>query len=123
MFQRTTFKQLGLRIQLGHGKRGQCYRPEKAVDDNFVIVDSHCIHEVGLDFCSCTKAKPCDIQLLRARLYPATGKNPRTAATFGMVQRFDLEALESKCSNREFYNSLSRATDNTGTEPVRVGIF
>ncbi|KAJ7269976.1 hypothetical protein B0H12DRAFT_999151, partial [Mycena haematopus] len=58
-------------------------------------------------------------QLLRARWYPATGKSPRTAATFSVLRRYHLTTLESKCSVSEFYNSLSRGTDNTGTARVR----
>ncbi|KAJ7147717.1 hypothetical protein C8R43DRAFT_1129633 [Mycena crocata] len=123
-FQRTTLKKLGLRIQLGHGKfgrgpRGGCLLPKPAVDDDFVIVDTHAIHEVGLDFCNCETAQPHDIQLIRARLYPATGKNPRTASTFRVLRRHHISTLESKCSCGEFYNSIARETDNTGTLPVR----
>ncbi|KAJ7222855.1 hypothetical protein B0H12DRAFT_1241055, partial [Mycena haematopus] len=107
-FDRTTLKKLGLRIQLGH-----------AVDDDFVVIDIHQIHEVGVDFCGCETAQPRDVQLLRARWYPATGKSPRTAATFSVLRRYHLTTLESKCSVSEFYNSLSRGTDNTGTARVR----
>ncbi|KAJ7099324.1 hypothetical protein B0H15DRAFT_1001957 [Mycena belliarum] len=120
----TTLKKLGLRIQLGHGRRGkgrrgQCVLPRQAVDDDFVVVDTHGVHEVGLNFCNCSTAQPHDIQLLRARWYPATGKNPRTAATFRVLRRYHLMVLESKCSGQEFYNSIARETDNTGTQPVR----
>ncbi|KAJ7488629.1 hypothetical protein B0H11DRAFT_1720431 [Mycena galericulata] len=124
MFARTTLKTLGLRIQLGHGKRGKgrrglCVLPSTAVDDDFVVVTSNGIHEVGLNFCNCSTAQPHDIQLMRARWYPATGKNPRTAGTFSVLRQYHLMALESKCSGSEFYNSLARETDNSGTEPVR----
>ncbi|KAJ7435721.1 hypothetical protein B0H11DRAFT_2295375 [Mycena galericulata] len=98
MFERTTLKALGLRIQLGHGKpgkgrRGRCVLASEAVDDYFVVVAANGIHEVALDLCNCSTAQPHDIQLIRARWFPATGKNPRTAATF--------------------------QTDNSGTEAVR----
>ncbi|KAJ7447499.1 hypothetical protein B0H11DRAFT_2162118 [Mycena galericulata] len=123
-FARTTLKTLGLRIQLGHGKqgkgrRGLCVLPSAAVDDDFVVVSPNGIHEVALDFCNCSTAQPHDIQLMRARWYPATGKNPRTAGTFSVLRRYHLMTLESKCSGLEFYNSLARETDNSGTEPVR----
>ncbi|KAJ7429392.1 hypothetical protein B0H11DRAFT_1768215 [Mycena galericulata] len=124
MFARTTLKALGLRIQLGHGKRGPgrrglCVLPSPAVDDDFVVLAANGIHEVAVDFCNCATAQPHDIQLMRARWYPATGKNPRTAATFSVLRRYHLLTLESKCSGSEFYNSLARETDNSGTEPVR----
>ncbi|KAJ6500304.1 hypothetical protein DFH09DRAFT_1375882 [Mycena vulgaris] len=110
MLKRTTLKRLGLRIQLGHGKlgkghRGKCVLPSEAVDDDFVVVDTHAIHEVAVDFCNCSTAQPHDIQLL--------------PATFRVLRRYHLMALESKCSGSEFYNSIARETDNTGTEPVR----
>ncbi|KAJ7497825.1 hypothetical protein B0H11DRAFT_2276322 [Mycena galericulata] len=124
MFERTTLKSLGLRIQLGHGKpgkvrRGRCILPSPAVDDDFVVVASNGIHEVALDFCNCSTAQAHNIQLLRARWYPATGKIPRTAATFEVLRRFHHMTLQSKCSGAEFYNSLVRETDNSGTETVR----
>jgi hypothetical protein len=124
-FERKGLKELGLRIQLGHGKpgngqRGRCVLPKRAVDDDFVVIDTHGIHEVGLDFCNCSTAQPHDIQLLRARWFPATGKAPRSAATFRVLHRFHLMTLESKCSVLEFYKSISRETNNSGTAPARV---
>ncbi|KAJ7016310.1 hypothetical protein C8F04DRAFT_1281905 [Mycena alexandri] len=125
-FERTALKTLGLRIQLGHGRpnkarprHGICSNPRPAVGDDFVVVDTNAIHEVALDFCGCETAQPHDIQLLRARWYPSTGKNPRTAATFTVLRRFHLMSLESKCSGKEFYTSIARGSDNTGTVPVR----
>ncbi|KAJ7893529.1 hypothetical protein B0H13DRAFT_1625179 [Mycena leptocephala] len=118
MFQKKTLKDMGLRIQLGHWTPGnsRCAAPEPAPGDAFVIVNDSGIHEVSLDFCGCgggSKAR----QLLRARLYPATGASPRTAATFSVLRRFHLLLLESKCSAYEFYHSLARGTNNTGLEP------
>ncbi|KAJ6548378.1 hypothetical protein B0H19DRAFT_188597 [Mycena capillaripes] len=125
MFERTTLKTLGLRIQLGHGLPGsklparKCGSPKKAREDDFVIIDTNGIHEVGLDFCNCAKAQPHDIQLLRARLYPASGTDPRTAATFRVLRRYHLMTLQSKCSGLDFYNTCARETNNSGTEAVR----
>ncbi|KAJ6480691.1 hypothetical protein C8R47DRAFT_1218538 [Mycena vitilis] len=123
MFERTSLKTLGLRIQLGHAKAGHerrpCRNPKPAVDDDFVIVDTHGIHEVHVDFCDCEIAEERDVQLLRARLYPATSKHPRTAATFGVLRHFHLMTLTSKCSGSEFYKCLARETNNSGTERVR----
>ncbi|KAJ7890236.1 hypothetical protein B0H13DRAFT_2341169 [Mycena leptocephala] len=87
--------------------------------DDFVVVGSHTIDEVSLDYCNCTRAKLRTIQLLRMGWYPATGTNPRSAATLAGLRRFDLMCLESKCFAYEFYNSLARETDNTGLKPSR----
>ncbi|KAJ6591938.1 hypothetical protein B0H10DRAFT_1829715, partial [Mycena sp. CBHHK59/15] len=119
-FKRCALKSLGIRIQLGHPLGERCPNPARAAGDDFVIINSHTIDEVGLDYCNCGTAKPRPIQLLRVRLYPATSTNPRSAATFAALRRFDHMALESKCSAYEFYNSLARETDNTGLEPSRV---
>lgn len=65
--------------------------------------------------------KPPAVQLLRSRFYPATGRNPKSAATFRVLKLFHLLSFESKCSGYEFYHGLSRLTDNTGQEHTRVG--
>jgi hypothetical protein len=113
-------KSLGVRIQLGHALGVLCPNPEKAWGDDFVIISSHTIDEVGLDYCNCSTAQSKHVQLLRMRLYPATGTNPRSAATFSALRRFAHMTFESKCSGYEFYNSLARETNNTGSDPSRV---
>jgi hypothetical protein len=85
-----------------------------------VIITSQTIDEVRLDYCNCSLAQSKPVQLLRMRLYPVTGTNPRSAATFSVLRRFAHMSLESKCSAYEFYNSLVRETDNTGLVPSRV---
>ncbi|KAF7349654.1 CxC2 domain-containing protein [Mycena sanguinolenta] len=118
-YQRCSLKSLGIRIQLGHPPGVPCPNPEKAWGDDFVIIGSHTIDEVGLDYCNCGTAKEKRVQLLRMRLYPATGTNPRSAATFAALRRFAHMTLESKCSAYEFYNSLACETNNTGLDPSR----
>jgi hypothetical protein len=119
-FKRCTLKSLGLRIQLGHTLGDPCPNPATAAGDDFIIIGSHTVDEVGLDYCNCSRSKPRPIQLLRMRLYPATGTNPHSAATFAALDHFNLMSLESKCSAYEFYNSLARETDNTGLKPSQV---
>ncbi|KAJ7894257.1 hypothetical protein B0H14DRAFT_2334592 [Mycena olivaceomarginata] len=118
-FERRTLKSLGVCLQLGHPPGVQCTNPERAWGNTFVIIDSHTIHEVALDFCGCGSAKPKPIQLLRMCLYPAMGTNPRSAATFRALRRFAHMTLESKCSAYKFYNSVARETNNTGLDPSR----
>ncbi|KAJ7130004.1 hypothetical protein C8R43DRAFT_896294, partial [Mycena crocata] len=113
-FERKTLKTLGVRIQLGHwhGPERRCPVPKPASDDDFVIIHSNGVHEVGLDFCGCAQGGSPTVQLLRARLFPATTTNPKTAATFAVLRQFQLFSFESKCATYEFYQSLSRQTDN-----------
>ncbi|KAG1784380.1 uncharacterized protein HD556DRAFT_1435459 [Suillus plorans] len=110
---------LGLRIQLGHNPGETCYNPEPAAGDDFVVIDVHGIHEIGLDFCGCETAQIHYKQLIRARWFPATTLNPQTAATFALMEFFHLLTFESKVSAYEFYHSIARRTDNTGTTPIR----
>jgi hypothetical protein len=115
---------LGLRIQLGHlvGQNRECHLPVPTDGEAFVIVDEHGVHRVALDFCGCGKGGEHSLQLLRSRLYPATVAAPRTAATFNVLDHFELLAYESKCSAYEFYHSLARASDNTGLDPPPVRV-
>ena len=119
-FERTTLKKIGLRVQLGHRVGEQCSNPSPAAGDDFVVVDGNGIHEVGLDYCSCEKAQDAITQLLRVRWYPATTTAPKSAATFNVLEFFQLLSFESKASVFEFYYTLMRRTNNTGisTDPV-----
>ncbi|KAJ7094134.1 hypothetical protein C8R44DRAFT_645647, partial [Mycena epipterygia] len=123
IFECRTLKTLGLHFQLGHWHERVrvCPVPLPAWGDDFVIVDSHGVHEVGLDYCGCASSGSGSqtVQLLRAHLYPATTTNPRSAATFNVMRRFHLLSFKLKCSAYEFYNSLARETDNSGLLEVK----
>jgi hypothetical protein len=49
--------------------------------------------------------------------------NPKSAATFRVMKLFHLLSFESKCSSYEFYNTLSRYTDNIGVNSPRVSFL
>ncbi|KAJ3503382.1 hypothetical protein NLJ89_g8461 [Agrocybe chaxingu] len=112
-FVKTSLKSLGLVIQLNH-LDGVCTNPATAFNNDFVIIDSNGIHEVALNYCACSGQVPQTTQLLRARLFPSTVVDPKTAATFDVLERFQLLSFTSKISAYKFYRSLSRLTDNTG---------
>ncbi|KAG1845269.1 hypothetical protein C8R48DRAFT_750776 [Suillus tomentosus] len=113
-FYSTTLKSMGIRLQLGHASGVRCINSLPAFNDDFVIIDYNGIYEVGLDFCGCASAQPHVIQLLRARLFPATTIDPKTAATFRALEYFQMLSFESKVSAFEFYKTAARLTDNTG---------
>lgn len=117
-----SLKALGLRIQLGHPDRTECPNPENAFHDDFTIIDSDGIHLVSLDYCGCQLATSKTTQLLRARLFPSTVIDPKTAATFRVLETFQLLSFTSKVSAFEYYRSLARRTDNTGTCPPPVSV-
>ncbi|KAF7368021.1 hypothetical protein MSAN_00867900 [Mycena sanguinolenta] len=104
----------------GHEDDGAIGWKQNRRRDDFCIVASNGIHEVGLDFCACELAEPHDIQLLRARLYPVTTTNPATAATFDVLRQFHMLSLEAKCSAHHFYNQLARTTNNNGVFQPRM---
>jgi hypothetical protein len=62
------------------------------------------------------------MQLLRFQFYPATVANPRTAATFHALETFELLSYTSKVSVFEYYQALSRLSDNSGLNVPNVSI-
>ncbi|KAG2063202.1 hypothetical protein BDR04DRAFT_1038893, partial [Suillus decipiens] len=51
--------------------------------------------------------------------FPSTTANPKSAATFHVLDEFPLLSFESKVSTYEFYSALMRASDNTGLMPIK----
>ncbi|KAG2095918.1 uncharacterized protein F5147DRAFT_584330 [Suillus discolor] len=119
-FQHTSLKQIGLCMQLGHNPGKICYNPHPSTGDDFIVIDVHGIHEITLDFCGCASSQVHYKQLLHARWYPATTSEPRTAATFSLLEHFHLLSFESKVSTYEFYQSLVRRNNHAGLLPIRV---
>ncbi|RPD55075.1 hypothetical protein L227DRAFT_615722 [Lentinus tigrinus ALCF2SS1-6] len=112
-FARVTLKSLGLVVQLGHTPGENCTNPRIPWGDDFVLIDINGVHELSVRYCGCERAVPHHLQLLRTRWYPATSVSPKTAATFQVLETFHLLSVQSKLSAFEFYNTLSRRTDNT----------
>jgi hypothetical protein len=121
-FEKTSLKTLGLRVQIGHPPRETCILPRPAKGDDFVVIDSDGIHEIALDFCGCHRTATSLSQLLRSRLFPATTIDPKTAATFRVLETFQMLSFTAKISAHEFVVSLSRRTDNSNTANVRVSV-
>ncbi|KAG2035436.1 hypothetical protein BDR03DRAFT_934910 [Suillus americanus] len=109
-FVRVSLKLLGLHVQLGHNPGEKCYNPEPAAGDDFIVIDVHGIHEIGLDFYGCEMAQIHYKQLIHV---------PHTAATFTLMEFFHLLTFESKVSAYKFYHSIARWTDNTSITPIR----
>jgi hypothetical protein len=116
-FERTTLKDLGLQIQLCHGMRSRCYNPKPAVGNEFFVIHTNGIHTIALDFCACETAPAVVEQLLRSGLFPSKSKSPRSAATLQVLKQFQIISFESKVTAFEFYNALSRFTDNIVSSP------
>ncbi|TFK59339.1 hypothetical protein BDN72DRAFT_873055 [Pluteus cervinus] len=118
-FEHSSLKALGLRFQLGHPIGETCPKPITPYNDDFVVIHTNGVHEVGVNFCKCFNAPERFVQLLRYGWFPATTHQPRTAASLAVLKRFQIHSFESKCSAFEFYQALARLGDNTGIRPVR----
>ncbi|KAF9489123.1 hypothetical protein BDN71DRAFT_1484915 [Pleurotus eryngii] len=103
-------KQLGLQIQLGHNSGRICLNLTSAKADAFIVIDVHGIHET---------AQPLSVQLLRRGLFPYTVSSPQTAATFQVLDLFQMLSIEGQVSAFEFYKTLAQITDKTKIDPPR----
>ncbi|KAJ6616911.1 hypothetical protein B0H10DRAFT_1914847 [Mycena sp. CBHHK59/15] len=102
--------------QLGHNGR-PCPSPCGA--GLFTVVDDNGIHSTRLSFCGCHELPPNKAkQLMRARLFPATTREPQTAFTVNMLKRFQLHNLESKKAAYDYLGAIRRLTDNSFTADV-----
>ncbi|KAG1805841.1 uncharacterized protein BJ212DRAFT_1449520 [Suillus subaureus] len=111
--------ELSVRVQLGHNPGERCYNPHPSAGDDFMVIRLDGIHEIALDFCGCASAQVQYRQLLCMWWYPATISEPRTAATFMVLQHFHILSFKSKVSAYKFYHSLARHTDNSGLVAIR----
>ncbi|KAG6825203.1 hypothetical protein H0H92_004405, partial [Tricholoma furcatifolium] len=121
-FQRTALVKIGLVVPLGHSVGDHCQNVSRV---EIVVLHTNGIHNVCFAFCDCGRVIPRNIQLLRSRLFPATTIYPQTAATFQLLNHFQLLSFMSKVSAFEYYQTLARMTDNTGcnTPPDRYSAF
>lgn len=115
-----TLKDAGLRVQVGHLPGEVCRRPVRLPEDSFVVVDSDGVHDISLEYCGCETAAPRYIQLLRASLFPATVSEPKTAATFHVLETYQTLSNTAKISGYDFIMAVTRRMDNTSPPKVRV---
>ncbi|KAF9782642.1 hypothetical protein BJ322DRAFT_1022239 [Thelephora terrestris] len=107
-------------LQLGHHPAEQCTNPQRSTKP-FTVIHTNGIHLVDLAFCGCTEVGNHGTrvqQLLRRRLFPATTLDPQTACTFSLLKSAQLLSLQSKLSLCNYYLSIERLTDATGTSNV-----
>ena len=79
-FIRTSLKALGLQAQLNYLSM-RCSIPVPCMSELRVFHTNE-IHDVAIDYCSCERAVPNHIQLLRRGLYPASQVTVKTCVTF-----------------------------------------
>ncbi|KAG1846540.1 hypothetical protein F4604DRAFT_1688355 [Suillus subluteus] len=93
-FQHGGLRDLGLCVQLGHPTGVHCCNPSAAFQDDFTVLDTTGIH--------------------------TTVTNPHTAATFCVLNHFQMYTFESKGSAFEYYQSLACLTDNIRRHQTKV---
>ncbi|KAJ6488781.1 hypothetical protein C8R45DRAFT_826688 [Mycena sanguinolenta] len=107
-FQQQSLKDLGLVIQLGHPPGYSCPAPIKS-HTNFVVIDVTGIHHVNVNFCHCDGTIEHRQQLMRVSWWPATARDPRTCATFGVVRLFQIMNCLGKISAHDFLTTMGLA--------------
>jgi hypothetical protein len=122
-FRSVSLKALGLRIQLGHAPNQTCQFPRGCRKDKFVVICETGIHDIFVYFCGCRSEQefPQWKQLIQFGLWPATTKQPNTAATMSLLRLFHTVNLEARVPASEFYSALEKLTDGEGLVKVHVG--
>jgi CxC2 like cysteine cluster associated with KDZ transposases len=88
---------------------------------DLTIVSSTGIFTCSVRWCTCTKSPDQCVQLLlRAKLFPASFKNPKTVFTFEVLDHFRIDALECKTAAMNFMSKLGRITNEAFPSQVPV---
>ncbi|KAJ7798689.1 hypothetical protein B0H14DRAFT_3092881 [Mycena olivaceomarginata] len=117
-FVRHDISKLDHVIQLGH--QGEAC-PSPSPVRLFTVIESNGLHSTKLAFCGCREQPPDKIgQLMRARLFPATTRDPHSAFTISMLKQFQLHNLESKKAAYDYLGAIRRLTDNSFTADIPV---
>jgi hypothetical protein len=86
-----------------------------------VVVHSTGVYSHHVVWCQCPGAeKDRHLQLLKAKLFPASIRRPQTAFTFDVLDDFLIDAMECKTSAMSFYQKLRRFTNNAFPDQIPV---
>lgn len=109
---------MGLTVYFGHD--GECC-PRSSAATKLTVVDITGVHSLRICWCRC-QLREDPLQLLSARLYPASMSCPRTAFTFRLLDDFLLSNKISGCPAQSYYDRVRRLTDSAfpNKVPVRV---
>ncbi|KAJ6579289.1 hypothetical protein B0H10DRAFT_1835952 [Mycena sp. CBHHK59/15] len=95
-------------VSLGHHGE-HCPRAELA--HSFTLVDTNGIHATAIRFCRCTTARNDYQQLLQARIFPGSIKDPKTGYTFGLLEHYRQARNQGKGSAYNYVRTLQRLAD------------
>lgn len=108
-------------FHLGHTHSNTCSIPSPL--SSLTIFDVTGIHDISITYCEChpdKSAVPSFIQLLCARWFPATWRQPGTAFTFRLLNF--LHKLHSICKVNlfDFHATMMAISDNAGLRKPMV---
>lgn len=84
------------------------------------IVHTNGIHSTFIAFCHCPGHADEVTQCMKARLFPATARRPRTMMTFQVLDEFHEHQMTSKKGAYDYIEALRRLTDGAFTLDVAV---
>lgn len=123
-FSRSSLSVVGFSLPLGHNGH-PCPNRASGLGRMTTVVHTNGIHKLRVEYCYCTAGRSDALQLVDARLFPATMERPETVFTFTVLKNLHLHGLTSKKSTYDYFNALKRLTDNAFPQnvPVRIFIF
>jgi hypothetical protein len=104
-------------MQLGHDG-GACPIPESKTS-SLIVVDMSGIRRLKLRYCACGTTNRFR-QLLRARMYPSTIRQPRSAWSFSFLDTYIRFSVQGKLSLYDFYMSVIHWSHATATSDKLV---
>jgi hypothetical protein len=113
-----SLRDLGVQLPLGHNGDVCLFRRPRP--SPVTILHSNGMHAIDIIYCNCPGAPIPRIQLLRARLWPATLLSARTAATFELLRLFHTADHRAHVNVTDFYRSLELMTDGVGLHVMPV---
>jgi len=119
-FTEASLFSLGASSQLGHAIGDPCPLPSQPTV--LKVFDISGLHTVRVTYCFCDGnglQQPGNrrVQLLRARLFPATWHHPGTVFTFRLLDYAHKLQTQSKINLYDFYVSLLSITNSAGQSP------
>lgn len=105
--------------QFGHKGR-PCPHPQKTRSP-LIVMDIHGVHDLEVYFCNCgpiNRAK----QLVEARLFPGSAKQPGVAFSFDLLRQFQLLHVEAAVNVNSICSTWQRMTNNYSPWDVPVSL-
>lgn len=87
------------------------------------MIHTNGIHNIVLAYCDCPGRRAAGEwrqQLLRRRWFPATHIDPRTAATYQVLNTFHILTLQGKVTTYDYYAGLEKLSNNAGLGDTKV---